>query len=809
VLPSPFTKPTESIKVEIKRPNLRSITVILVYRLSNTKKSFESELELELNRNTENETYLLGDFNIDLLKLSDPTATNLKKLIFSNNFEQVISKPTRVTPTSKSLIDLIILNRKAMCHSSGVLNEVIADHSIIYIVRKKPRSQGCPRKTISTRSFKNTDTDKLKRLVETAPWWILEVKQNIEDRYNLFLQICQHILNIAVPIKKTRVKIFKPYWMTSEFQDISTRVGKLKKQAQKSNSPDKWKEFKAVRNKAFHLKTKIKVKSIKQITEKKPDVNESKLYWKLFNDEIGRSKSSLNIPTIHHDGFLIDDTTEKLNIFNKSFIKGIPIPTKDTTTFQDTECNNTLENLQVTCEDVQFIIKNMEVNKPTGADGLPPIFLKICCDEITPVLVALYNKMLTDGIFPKVLKEAYVFPLYKGKGSRNSVKSYRPISILSCSAKILEKAIYSAINNFLDDPEKLNDAQHGFRRHRSTLSATIRVTDDIKSAGDQRLFTGAVFVDFESAFDLIQPSILLKKLHELGIRGSQLARFQSYFNDRTTRVRKDEEFSDPLNMDIGAPQGSSLSGILFATYINDIMKFLTRCKCVKYADDLVIYYSGRSFEEVQQNLQEDINNLLKWTQENYMKISCGKTKCLLFRPSNLKCDKSLNIVLDNICIDNVSNFRYLGILLESSLNFNMHVDEVCKKMTARMYLINRYKRFFSTKWKKIFATSLIISLSDYALPVRGSLPESSYCRLHKIMTRLGKLVILPFSRNRLVMYDLFEMLNWLDVKERYVLYTLKFIFKHIICESSLTRCFPEFIKLDSATRQKIILSFRD
>jgi len=494
---------------------------------------------------------------------------------------------------------------------------------------------------------------------------------------------------------------------------------------------------------------------------------------------------------------------EKLNTFNNSFIKSAPNATQNMQlNHEDSECRTFLEHIHVTENDVKKTIQDMESNKPTGADGLPPIFFKICAEELAPVLADLYNQMLSEGIFPKILKEAYLFPLYKGKGSRNSVKSYRPISILSCSAKILEKIIYQSINTFLDDPEKLSDSQHGFRNQRSTLSATLRVTDDIKIAGDQRLLTGAVFVDFESAFDLIQPTILIQKLQDLGIRGKLLQWFTSYFKNRIIKVKKDDLLSDTLDMLIGAPQGSSLSGILFAVYINNIVKYLNKSKCVKYADDLVIYFSGKTIEEVQSALQEDIDNLQRWAKEHGMIISCTKTKCMIFKPSNLKCNISSFRISLNAPIDTVDTFKYLGILLDSSLHFNNHVNEVCKKMTSRMYLINRYKRFFSTKWKKIFATSLVLSLSDYALPVWGDLRESSYYRFHKILIKLGTLVIMPCTRTELSTQDLFEKLNWLSVKERYALYSLKFIFKHLFCKSSLTRCFPEFVRLDSSTRHK-------
>jgi len=382
---SPFTKPVEAIKIELNRPNLAKIDIILVYRVSNTKKSFEQELE-ELLRNSSTETYLIGDLNNDLKKSSEPSTISLNNIISSSNFEQVISKPTRVTPTSKSLIDVIILNRKALCQSSGTLNEVIADHSIIYTIRKKPRCVKCPRKVISTRSFKNINEAELRRLIRTAPWWILETKADIEEKFILFLDICKSILNIFAPVKRKRVRILKPYWMTSTYEEVCSKVGKAKKEAHRVNSPEKWAEFKSIRNKSFHLKHRMKMQSIKQKVEEETNIDDSKMYWKLFNDEVGRSKRAMAIPTIYHNGRQIDDTLEKLNIFNKSFLKSFPLPANSSPTLEETECERTLEQIQLTSEDIQYIIQNMERNKPTGADGLPPIFFKICANEISPVL---------------------------------------------------------------------------------------------------------------------------------------------------------------------------------------------------------------------------------------------------------------------------------------------------------------------------------------------------------------------------------------------------------------------------------------
>jgi len=94
------------------------------------------------------------------------------------------------------------------------------------------------------------------------------------------------------------------------------------------------------------------------------------------------------------------------------------------------------------------------------------------------------------------------------------------------------------------------------------------------------------------------------------------------------------------------------------------MPYLKRNKCIKYADDIIIYCSAKTVEEVQKTLQEALDNLQQCAIENVI-----KTKCMLFKPNNLKCNNSLTISINNLRIDNADTFRYLGILLES-FNFN-------------------------------------------------------------------------------------------------------------------------------------------
>lgn len=74
----------------------------------------------------------------------------------------------------------------------------------------------------------------------------------------------------------------------------------------------------------------------------------------------------------------------------------------------------------------------------------------------------------------------------------------------------------------------LNDMQSGFKSGHSTVSATLKVIDDLKAAIDKRLFCMAVFINLTKAFDTVDPSMLIKTLLNIGVGHRAENWFQSY-----------------------------------------------------------------------------------------------------------------------------------------------------------------------------------------------------------------------------------------------------------------------------------------
>ena len=122
--------------------------------------------------------------------------------------------------------------------------------------------------------------------------------------------------------------------------------------------------------------------------------------------------------------------------------------------------------------------------------------------------------------------------------------------------------------------------------------------------------TGALFVDLKKAFDTVPHDCLLKKLDRLGIQDNSMRWFKSYLMKRTQVVDIGNQFSDPMNVLCGDPQGSSVLGpILFIPYINDMPSSIQYSKVMMCLDDIVIFYSSRQMLHIRQHLNLDLMNL--------------------------------------------------------------------------------------------------------------------------------------------------------------------------------------------------------
>ena len=160
---------------------------------------------------------------------------------------------------------------------------------------------------------------------------------------------------------------------------------------------------------------------------------------------------------------------------------------------------------------------------------------------------------------------AKVVPIYK-KDNPENFGNYRPVSVLPCFSKILERIMYNRCYDFITKTNVLFNKQYGFRNKHSTYMAVLDFVININHAIDNDKYTLAVFMDLSKAFDTIDLNILLSKLYHYGFRGISYDWFASYLSNRKQYVSYQNTKSSYENVICGVPQGSILGPLLFILY---------------------------------------------------------------------------------------------------------------------------------------------------------------------------------------------------------------------------------------------------
>ncbi len=394
-------------------------------------------------------------------------------------------------------------------------------------------------------------------------------------------------------------------------------------------------------------------------------------------------------------------------------------------------------------------------------------------------LADLFNLSLSTNELPIIWKLARITPIHKA-GDVLDCNNYRPISIICSIAKIFEKLVHSQLTEYLKTNNILSPSQSGFRSNHSTTTALLKLTNDIFTAASNGEVTGAIFIDLTKAFDFVDRYLLLDKLHNIGLSKNAILWFSSFLHNRKQCVVVDGKFSNFLIQERGVPQGSTLGPLLFSIYVNDLPSILTYSSVQLYADDTVIYTSKSDISEVQAILQADFNILEDWLLNNKLLLNKNKSVTMTFgtNPKLKSISGSLTISCnDGTHLQKVNKFKYLGVWMDPTLSFNMHIDTIVHKVNCRINMLYRSRKCFTNGVRRKLVVQLILPIFDYCDVVYMSASKNVLAPLTKVYNRICRFILnCPYHIHHCLMY---QSLHFSSLHTRRQMHWFQFIFKCI------------------------------
>lgn len=422
------------------------------------------------------------------------------------------------------------------------------------------------------------------------------------------------------------------------------------------------------------------------------------------------------------------------------------------------------------------IIRKVAVKNSAGYDGIPCSILIHIIDFIAPVLTELINSSFCQGIFPDNLKTAIVIPIHK-KNDSMDIANYRAVCLLSVFSKVYENAFYNRLIKFINNNNIFYKYQFGFRKGLSTQDAMVSFINYILEQLDKNQKVVGIFFDFTRAFDMVDHSILLKKIYNYGIRGPAYNWLCSYLSNRTQKVilksGAKEYHSDLRSLRVGVPQGSTLGPLLFLLFINDINKTLNFGHVSLFADDTAAVASDNDFKSLSQKASMCTKNMENYCNNNGLLLNTSKSQLISFTTRENNC--SLLVKTSSKSLIQSPAVKFLGIEIDCNLSWFPQIEIVLKKLSMSCFALWQMRKLVNKQTLLAYYYAYVNSILSYGIITWGN------------STRITDVLIMQKRIIRTICFkpithscrDLFKQLNILTVISVYIFNCVMYVKSNI------------------------------
>ena len=381
--------------------------------------------------------------------------------------------------------------------------------------------------------------------------------------------------------------------------------------------------------------------------------------------------------------------------------------------------------------------QRQNIRKAAGPDGVPPVVLKECSNQLATVFTEVFNCSLEQRKVPICFKTSCIVPVPK-KSNITRLNDYRPVALTSVIMKVLEKFVLNylrSVTKSISDPH-----QFAYRSNRSVDDAVaLGVHHMLQHLETPRSYVRMLFVDYSSAFNTIIPGKLYEKLLKMNIDMSICQWVLDFLLNRPQCVRIGKMFSGSLTLNTGAPQGCVLSPLLFTLFTNDCVSIHDSVIMIKFSDDTTL--EGLINNGDENEYREAVDHLVDWCNANNLELNVSKTKEIIidFRRNKTPVTP---LSINGELVEQVENFKFLGTTISHDLKWDKHVEGSIKKANQRIFFLRQLKKFDVSQRILInFYRSTIESILAFSITVWYSgLTEGDKKLVHKVMRNAAKII---------------------------------------------------------------------
>lgn len=750
----------ESVWIEIEQPqvthNQKNLILACIYRSpSSSFIQFLSALETVLNTlSMENKNVLLvGDININLLDSHSRTTSAYNDCLLGYGLTCLIDSYTRSNPRgSNTLLDHAFCNFNPRV--SGVVDVDITDHYPIFITFDSPITQI---NTIFTAL--RFDKDNFISAISNCDWSKVSSQADPQSAVDTFSSLFSEAVSSSTHTIAYNKKYQEPQspWMTSALLTSLRKKDNL---------------YRKVKRQPFNIALALRYKSycntlnsLLKLAKKRyyneefiKNKNNHKKQWKLLNEFLNSPTINSPITKITHHNATYCHSDDIANAFSEYFCsssnssKNVPSPSLP-------RLPHSFFLFPSSSDEIVSAIRNLKNTSP-GLDNICAHHLKMVAHIISQPLTHIINLIFSKGSFPDSLKRAKIIPIFK-KGDKDDIKNYRPISILPSLSKLIEQLFVKRLSSYLSKFNVIKPSQFGFRHGSSTNLALLSLTDFIKHSIDTGNFSGSVFLDLTKAFDTLNHSILFNKLDSYGITGPALNFLKSYLFNRKNVVFTGGSYSNIKITNQGVPQGSILGPLLFIIYINDLPDVICSAHCVLYADDTTVSCKAKTVPSLISKLNSVLSDVVLWCNNNDLTINPSKTQFMVFRSAHKHLLTSAAITMGPNTIHACDTVSFLGVRLDITLNFGLHLLDIKKKTAFGIRALIKARPYFSTNALLSLYFSFIHSHFNYGIITWANTYHSYISSVQHIQNQAIR--IITFSPRRSNAISLLRQYNILCI----------------------------------------------